>query len=202
MKMEELIATGGTGEVYSIGNGVVRKIFKMDIHKKEFDILSRLNLVSSKYFPQIIDYSPTGKYIDMSYCGEIINENNVPSGWLDQIVKIAKIFDKCGVLHFDIKQENILVHNNEIKIIDFEKSVIEKWYLHNTNDAEPFNFENECIYLDDRIKFYDVIWAKNKQREKIPYGDIQVTQQTHKKRYDNLKYLRKTCLGVLSNAAV
>lgn len=200
--MAELIATGGTGNVYSISDTVVRKAFSLDACKKEYDILSRLNIATPRYFPQVFDYNLKDRYIDMSYCGTQINENNIPSGWMDQIIKIAKILDRCGVLHFDIKPENLLVYNGEIKLIDFEKSVLEKLFLCPEDATDHYNYENECIYLDDKVKYYDVIWAKNNNREHIPYGGVKVMQQLHKKKYDNLSKLRKSCLEVLNNAAV
>lgn len=185
------------GDIYRINDSVVRKYYRHKLYEKEKNIIERLNLANKKYFPKIIDYCPEKAYIDMSYCGEEIAKNTVPSKWIDQIIDITDILEDCGVLHFDIKDQNVLVHNGILQLIDFDQSIIEKRYLLDKG-SEQFLDDRECVVLSDRISYYDVIWAKDQKRERISPDGVYIKVRTHKKSYDNLKQLRNVCLGVLN----
>lgn len=193
----KFIKSGTVGDIYRINETVIRKYYRHPLYEKEKNILERLNLANGKYFPHIIDYSPEEKYLDLSYCGEEITKNTVPAKWVDQIIDICDILEACGVLHFDIKDQNVLVYNGTLKLIDFDQSIIEKRYLLDKG-SEEFIDNRECLVLSDKVSYYDAIWSIDGKRERISPDQVYIKTRRHKKPYNNLKALRNVCLGVLN----
>jgi len=48
-----------------------------------------------------------------------IKFNYLPNDWKDQLVEIIRELDRAGVIHRDIKLDNLMVKDGVIKLIDF-----------------------------------------------------------------------------------
>jgi serine/threonine protein kinase len=85
-----------------------------------------------------------------------------------QIVKIVQDLFHVGVIHRDIKDENLLIHNGDVTIIDFGASAFDRpapfetfngtrvyappeWYIHDCYSAEPSTVWALGILLYDMI---------------------------------------------------
>lgn len=103
--------------------------------KQEIDIMKRVN---SKYFPKYIDsyFNDEEQYVVMEYVDGINLKDHVKrNGKLipreavlitEQICEAIHELHSCGIIHRDIKSNNIIVtKENEIKILDFGLSLAE-----------------------------------------------------------------------------
>ena len=85
----------------------------------------------------------------MSYCGEKINETNIPLDWKEQMREIIYIFEQEEVFHNDIWIPNLLVNSNTLQVIDFGFSTFKK---------ENFPFTNFISsHLDKSPSFFEFI---------------------------------------------
>lgn len=90
-----------------------------------------LNLLKEyEYFPNVLEEGED--FFTMTHEGELISAKNLPENWEEQIKKIISALEEKDIVHRDIKQQNILVKNNIIKLIDFG------WAIHSSEK------ENKC----------------------------------------------------------
>lgn len=76
-----------------------------------------LGAVASDHFPKLVEQGPD--YIEIDDCGELLSANNLPENWKEQFVEILRILNANGIIHRDIRLENLMVRNGVIKLIDF-----------------------------------------------------------------------------------
>lgn len=150
--MMKLLRSGGSSDVYILENSKrVRKIYyDIEIYKNEKRILELL-----KDEPQVMHMLDSGdNYIELEYCDSyvdlfdyltedpcVLNEEQCKVIF-EKIVKIVvRLFKNGGIIHGDIKDENILIDPEvlDIKIIDFGTS-----FLY----GESFNYisNNTMVY--------------------------------------------------------
>lgn len=135
------VLSGGMSEVYRVSDGTTRYVLKRlkedsdEIHKKLFK--REIRILQSLDHPNIIEilkdsyYSDTPYYV-MPNCGKSFVD--IASNGVDEIEKINYSIDFCnavsyahdkGVLHRDIKPQNVLLFNNQVKVSDFGLSRFE-----------------------------------------------------------------------------
>lgn len=85
-----------------------------ELTKNEARILSELN---SPHFPKVLQQY--GRTIHIEDCGEAINGINLPDDWKEQCGQIVRELSSFGILHRDIRIDNLLVKDGFIKLIDF-----------------------------------------------------------------------------------
>lgn len=108
---------GGTSLI-STGNGKVRK---EQIRFSKHDLIANeakfLKMLDSPHFPKLLEV--TEKFLDIEDCGESLTVNNLPINWKDQLIEIVTILDQKGIVHRDIRLDNLMVKNGTIMLIDF-----------------------------------------------------------------------------------
>jgi predicted Ser/Thr protein kinase len=115
-----------------------KKIFENENKmKKEIYFLERLSVY--EYFPKVINIEEQKKELEMSFCGEALDENEDPKLWKNQIKKIIKILEKESIYHNDMHDENFLNKDGKIFLIDFGQASED-------NEAFPFlNVSSSCV---------------------------------------------------------
>ena len=118
--------TVGRYHGYMLGSTSTASRKDGNIHKTQtmffdFDLIQNearvLKLLDSKHFPKLISHSEGTIVIED--CGERLNITNLPEDWGVQLMNIVDELDKYGVVHRDIRPQNLLVKNDVIKLIDF-----------------------------------------------------------------------------------
>lgn len=108
----------GATSVVSKGEGVVTKkqdsFMAYSLIDNEERILSH---ISSIHFPKVI--SKNDGELSIEDCGDILDENNAPKDWKEQLIKILIELKVNKVQHRDIKPDNLMVKDNVVKLIDF-----------------------------------------------------------------------------------
>ena len=86
---------------------------KYDLLSNEYRILSRLD---SDHFPKI--YSLVNNILEMEYCGiELLGK--IPFNWIIQLRNILSELNANGIIHRDIRLDNLMVKDEVVKLIDF-----------------------------------------------------------------------------------
>ena len=90
---------------------------------KEYKIIQN----EIKWLELLSDSGITPKFISindnticMSYMGENITKENLPSNWKEQIKNISDILNNYNCFHNDIKISDILIKGGKLKLIDFQ----------------------------------------------------------------------------------
>jgi len=108
---------GGTSVVTSNGTWVE----KQQTCYKEYSLIENeermLNLVNNAHFPKVI--SRDGDSIRIEHCGEPLTATNLPTDWKEQLAEILEALTLFGVVHRDIRLDNLMVRDNIIKLLDF-----------------------------------------------------------------------------------
>ena len=127
---------------------------------KSLKILNKYNI-----FPKIISYDPNKHIIYLNYCGELLNDDNIPSNWKYQLENINNILIENNIFHNDIWYGNFLVKDGIIHLIDFG------WSTHYYQDYPYMNllYTNTKNY-DNIYSYLDRIFEKaiKKRFEKFP----------------------------------
>ena len=124
------IGSGRSGYVLKISDNIVKKVYTnnaLNRMKKETSVLSLLQ--NYPHFPKIIfiDYDNTSLY--MTYVGvklRGIKKQFLPSNSMEQISNIVKILKNNNIFHHDLAISHLMLHNNIIHLVDFEKACIDK----------------------------------------------------------------------------
>lgn len=104
---------------------------------REVYFLNKLN--SYKYFPKVVSVNKETNELEMSFCGNIVEEGYEPMCWRKQIKDIVEILEKEDIYHNDIHDENFLREKKQIFLIDFGRATEGK-------EAFPFlNVSSSCL---------------------------------------------------------
>ena len=85
----------------------------------------------------------------MSYCGQNINNNNIPKNWKFQIDEIVNTLFNIKIYHNNIWKNKFLVHKNVINLIDFSWSSNNKEYPYQNIDKTNMNSNNFITLLGE-----------------------------------------------------
>lgn len=144
---------------FRISNTIIKKVIKeydgCDKIGDKFDHFFReiksLKLIE-KYniFPKIISFDENNYTIYLNYCGELLNENNIPPNWKFQLENINKALNKNNIFHNDIWYGNLLVKDGVIHLIDFGWSThyYQNYPYMNLLYTDTKDYDNLYLYLD------------------------------------------------------
>lgn len=110
------------------------KIKKEQVSYRSYKLIQneyeKLSNSESRHFPKVYGYD--SNVITMEDCGYPIM-SYVPDDWRVQIAEIMLDLKSHGIIHRDIKLDNLMVKDGVIKLIDFGWSV----YIDEKEDKEP-----------------------------------------------------------------
>lgn len=88
----------------------------------EIKSLTKLN--NYNHFPKLLAYEKLPDYkMLMTHCGDMLNKNNLPENWKEQLLEIHNILEKELIYHNDTGgASNICILNNNMTLIDFGES--------------------------------------------------------------------------------
>ena len=109
--------------------------------------------IQERYIPKLVCYGyygyGMGYFMCVTIVGTTLNHHRIDCNQRDMAFKALRAIHSLGILHNDIREENILVNEKgEIYIIDFGLSII-------TNDRRQFyDEESKLSNLLDRYNLY------------------------------------------------
>lgn len=108
----------GATSVVSKNDGIIIKkqtgFMAYGLIENEKRILKKLN---SCHFPKV--FGLEGYELGIEDCGDLLTIDNLPDNWKKQLVSIILELKAEGVIHRDIKPDNLMIKNGIIKLIDF-----------------------------------------------------------------------------------
>ena len=152
------IGNGRSGYVMKIADNIVKKVYTnnaINRMKKETDVLSLLQ--NYPYFPKIIfiDYDNSSLY--MSYVGiklRGIKKQFLPSNSMQQVYDIVQILKDNNIFHHDLALSHLMLHNNIIHLVDFEKACINKCCL-KKSDTIKYKYDSMDYLYNIFDKYYN-----------------------------------------------
>ena len=129
-------------------NDIINYLGGIDgLFEREVKCLKKL--YGYNHFPYLLCVDEEKKSIYINYCGETLNESNIPKNWKEQIEDCLIILEKENIFHNDIWIPNLLVNEDTINIIDFGFG---------TFNSENFPFTNmNKLYLDKSNSFFEFL---------------------------------------------
>lgn len=114
-----------------------------------------LALLGGEVSPKLVSFS--GTRIVMEDVGEPVCEENLPRDAPAQVNFIATVLRQAGIVHRDIKRENLMVQDKKLRLIDFGWSLWpeEKFYISPIElslSRNPFNVYSNLLALRATIK--------------------------------------------------
>ncbi len=105
----------------SVVSGNSEYVDKKQYRYKSYDLNANeariLKLLDSKYFPKLLKEEEGS--IRIEHCGSPLSAENLPKDWRDQLHNILDELDRYKVVHRDVRLENLMIKDNQIKLLDF-----------------------------------------------------------------------------------
>ena len=125
-------------------------------YQREKECLERLE--GNIHFPQMTSYDDNKLEFKMSYCGEQFPYDKKPrTKLLPQVWEISEALEEADIklYGYNLQSKNIMLHDDIIKIIDFEYALPEnskyeyedRFYKHIRESWDPSIFENRMKIL-------------------------------------------------------
>ena len=134
-------------EYKKVNNKMVNELGGMEGQMSR-EVTSLLKLYKKQHFPTILSVNTKNKYIYMSYCGIPLNNDNIPSDWKIQILRIIKIMKTCNISNNDMWKNNFIVKDNIIHLVDFGWAINHHFYPYiNITECDIDNFNNIIVNL-------------------------------------------------------
>jgi serine/threonine protein kinase len=161
-KLKSILGCGQTGRIFkAIFHEEPVALKAIDLYKEadllhkiqnEIEIYKTLIKIQGKYIPKLVCYGyygyGMGYFICVTIVGTTLNHHKIDFNQRDRVFEALKAIHSHGILHNDIREENILVdEKGEIYIIDFGMSIV-------TNNNNLFYQEESDLtnLLDHYIK--------------------------------------------------
>jgi serine/threonine protein kinase len=163
------IDSGGQGQIYEVDKDTVYKTISFSEHYKE---LSELAILHSLSHPCMIrmkkwELTQTGCKVYMErmhsnmydYAKKVSFEKRLElfPNILWSMVRVARFFQKNGIMNCDIKSENVMLSKDghTVKIIDFGHIISEEKYpIIGTRSYQPPE-----LWRDDVYSYKSMVWA-------------------------------------------
>jgi len=163
------IDSGGQGQIYEVDKDTVYKTISFSEHYKE---LSELAILHSLSHPCMIrmkkwELTQTGCKVYMErmhsnmydYAKKVSFEKRLElfPNILWSMVRVARFFQKNGIMNCDIKSENVMLSKDghTVKIIDFGHIISEEKYpIIGTRSYQPPE-----LWRDDTYSYKSMVWA-------------------------------------------
>jgi len=140
----------------------------IDVYENEKKWLTILEMTDIIAKP--ISFDDIERIVTTEYVGEKINKYNIPIDWEEQRDHIISVLEKNNCRHNDIKPDELIVYNGEIKIIDFGWA-IESNKKNPDNWPEGLGGEFKCNkknhLFNDKCSFDKSIYFIMNQKESM-----------------------------------
>lgn len=154
------------------------------------EIRSLNKLLPYPNFPKLIAFDPDRLLIYMSYCGEMINNCNLPIDWRQQLVLIKNNLIKADVNSNDMLLRNTCILDNKIHIIDFGLDTI----FRKNVDYSISKLARELLLLENKNKNNSQKQNTNNPQKQNINISINENEKNNNKNIKNkvefLKYLK------------
>lgn len=154
--------TGATSVVSNGGDWVDKKQVRYKAYKLNENEERILNILNSRHFPKVI--SSEDGVLRIEHCGVSLGVDNLPEDYLDQFNEILNALDKAGVVHRDVRLDNLMLKDGIIKLVDFG------WARLTSEDdgkhPDLLGYPNKCpLGFNDRYSMNTVIKQLEVMRE-------------------------------------
>lgn len=159
---------GATAIVAKEGDRVIKKQISYKNYPLIINERRALEKIKSDHFPELLGSG--SETITLSYCGEVLTLENLPSDWKKQLIQIVDYLEKKGIEHRDIRPSNLMVKDGVIKLIDFGWSFHEGTpeELDDDNLPEVLGLGYKPTYgFDDRFSMTKIIKEIEYQLEEM-----------------------------------
>lgn len=109
--------TGGTSTVTVNGDHVEKKQTRYKAYALTDNEERILRLVKGDHFPELL--SRDGDTLRIEHCGVPLGPHNLPENWQKQFAEILRDLEASGVMHRDIRLDNLMLKDGNIKLVDF-----------------------------------------------------------------------------------
>lgn len=110
--------------------------------KKWLNLLKNTDVIAKP-----VHFDDENRIITTEFVGESINKGNIPNNWKEQRDHICSTLKKFNCRHNDIKPNELIVHNNKIKLIDFG-------WANDFDKPNPHNFPS-CLGAEFKCNLKD-----------------------------------------------
>ena len=148
------ISDGKVSKCYQ-ANDVIKKIYKMENNRMDYEVYALQKLRAYRHFPYIYKVEKEKKTIFMSYVGKSfkdIKKEEIPNNLQDQIDLIISILKMHDIFHRDLSISHFRISNNIVSLIDFGKC----WYTKEQFDSNKLN-KTACW---NKLKYFNMDYIK------------------------------------------
>ncbi len=142
---------------YAAGIPTIKMGGKLGQYNREKDAL--LKLQNDFHFPTILYADDESTTIYMTYCGNAIQQKDIPSNWKEQLREILSTLQKYKIYNNDAFLQNFVIKDHIIYLIDFG------WASFNNEDFPYINItENDLLEYDNLLELSSVVFKRVKKR--------------------------------------